>query len=324
VPTNLQLTLACGAYDINRALIDGHVAPQGIDLTVLTYPSPERHWRMARSLEFDICEFSIGSYLILHDRGEPVTAVPAFPHRRFRHRSVYVNAAAGIARPKDLEGRRVGVRTWQTSAGLVARGILQDDHGVDLSSIDWVAQDEEDLPLADPSRFAIRRPPDGDTVTAMLERGDLDGLIYPDVPEAIVRGDSRVRPLFEDPKTVEIDHVSRTGLFPIMHTVVLRKVVVDEHPWVARNVLDAFEASRAHAFAAMRDPRRISLAWFEDAWQEQVRVLGSDPWRYDFEANRSQLETLVRWSHEQGMIGRRFAPEELFAATTLERLPTYV
>jgi 4,5-dihydroxyphthalate decarboxylase len=280
---------------------------------------------MARGLEFDACEFSIGTYLALHGRGGfPVTAIPAFPHRRFRHGFIFVNATAGIRGPKDLEGRRVGVRTWQATAGLWARGILQDDHGVDLTTIDWIAQDEEDVPLADMSRFRLRRVAPGETVSAMLEQGALDALIYPDPLDALRRGDSRVARLFPDPKAAEIDWFRRTGFFPLMHTVLLRRTLVDAHPWLAGNLLAAFEASRALAFRRMRDPRRVSLAWFADALAEQEAILGADPWRYAFEPNRTALETMIRWAHEQGIIARPFPAEDLFTPTTLEPVPAYV
>jgi 4,5-dihydroxyphthalate decarboxylase len=325
VPKNLSLTLACGTYDINQALISGDVSPQGIDLTVLTYPSPERHWRMSRNREFDVCELSLGETIAHHGRGEfPLVAVPAFPHRRFRHGFIFVNTAAGVRVPKDLDGRRVGLRTWTTTAGLWARGILQDDHGVDLSSIDWVCQDDEDVALDLAGRYRLRRAPAGDSVVAMLERGDLDALIYPDPLESIERGDPRVARLFPDSRAAEIDHFSRTGFFPLMHTVVIQAPIVEAHPWVARNIHDAFVASKDRAFRAMRDPRRVSLAWFREALEEQERVLGRDPWSYAFEPNRAALEAMIRWSHEQAIIARPFPAEELFAASTLEAVPTYV
>jgi 4,5-dihydroxyphthalate decarboxylase len=319
------LTLACGTYDINQGLITGQVVPQGTELTVLTYPSPERHWRMSRHLEFDICEFSMATYIALHGRASfQVTAVPAFPHRRFRHGYVFVNSAAGIQSPGDLAGRRVGIRTWETTAGLWVRGILQDEYDVDLTSIDWVAQDPEDMPLEHAGRFRIRRARDGDTVTAMLERGDLDGLIYPELPAAIQRGDDRVRPLFTDSRAAEVAYVRKTGFFPIMHTVVLKRTLADEHPWLAMNLLEAFRRAKDLAFEAMLDPRRISLAWFREAMDDQVRCLGTDPWAYDFERNRAQLETMIRWSSEQGLIAAAFPAEDLFAPSTLDAIPTYV
>jgi 4,5-dihydroxyphthalate decarboxylase len=280
---------------------------------------------MLRNAEFDACELSLGSTIAAHDRGDPpLVAIPAFPHRRFRHGYVFVSQASGIQAPKELEGRRVGIRTWQTTAGLWARGILQDDHGVDLRSIDWVAQDDEDIPLRDGHPFRISRAPAGREVTEMLEAGALDALIYPELPEAVRRGDSHVARLFPDPKAAEIEYVTRTGFFPLMHTVVIRRAVVDANPWLPRELLVAFQASKDRAFDAMHDPRRVSLAWFGEAMAEQRRILGDDPWAYDFARNRVALETMIRWSHEQGMISRRFEPEALFARSTLEAPPRYV
>ncbi|MSP57113.1 MAG: ABC transporter substrate-binding protein [Myxococcales bacterium] len=323
--TRIQLSLACGDYDINQGLITGEVVPQGVDLTVVTAPSPERHFRMNRNDEFDICEFSLGSYIMAHGRGDwPVTAIPAFPHRRFRHGYIFVNTGAGIRSARDLNGRRVGIRTWQTTAGLVARGILQDDHGVDLRSITWVAQDEEDIPLQPGHGFRMERAPEGREATEMLEAGELDGLIYPELPDSIRRADPRVARLFPDTKAAEIEHVARTGFFPLMHTVVIRRAVVEAHPWLPRELLTAFEASKSLAFDRMRDPRRVSLAWFAEAMAEQHRILGDDPWAYDFARNRAGLELMIRWSHEQGMIADRFEPEDLFHPSVLADLPHYV
>jgi 4,5-dihydroxyphthalate decarboxylase len=324
VSSRIPLSLACGSYDINQALIDGTVVPDGTDLTVLTYSSPERHWRMIRHDEFDACELSMASFLMLRDQGRPLRAIPAFPHRRFRHGSIYVNTAAGIERPSDLAGRRVGLRTWQTTAGLWARGILQDRYGVDLSTIEWICQDEEDVPFEAPGRYRLRRVDDGESVTAMLERGELDALIYPEVPAAIRRGDPRIRTLFADPKAEEIAYFESTGFFPIMHAVVIREGVAEAHPWLPRNLLLAFRASKDLAFQRAIDPRRISLAWVSGLIAEQRRVLGDDPWSYAFASNRALLAQMIRWSHEQGMIGRVFEPEELFFPTAIDELPTYV
>jgi 4,5-dihydroxyphthalate decarboxylase len=325
MPHPLRLTLACGNYDINRALISGDVEPQGIELTVLSLPSPERHARMSLHAEFDVCELSMATYLMLHDRGEsPFVAIPAFPHRRFRHGYIFVNDGAGIREPAQLNGKRIGIRTWQTTAGLWLRGILQDEHGVDLSSISWIAQDEEDVPLPRPDEYRIERVPSGTTVTAMLERGELDALIYPDMPKQALGAASRIKPLFGDSKRAEIEYYRGTGHFPIMHTVVLGRSIVDRHPWVPRNLLDAFRRSKDLAFDSMRDPRSISLAWLREARAEQEEVLGTDPWAYDFESNRATLETMIRYSHEQAMIARRFSADELFVQSSLSELPSYV
>jgi 4,5-dihydroxyphthalate decarboxylase len=323
--SNIHLTLACGTYDINRGLVDEEVRPQGIDLSVVTLPAPQRHWRMGHHAEFDVCEFSVSALLILQGRGDnPFVAIPAFPYRCFRHSFVFVNADAGIRSPKDLEGRRVGLRSWQNTAGLWVRGILSDEYGVDLTKVQWLCQDEAVVPFAPPAGFTIERVPEGKTVTHMLEEGELDCLIYPVIPASVRRGDPRVVRLFPDYKAVEMAHFQKTGFLPIMHTVIIRRDVLQQNPWVAVNMLEAFRESKDLAFRGMQDPRSISLAWVRDLIEEQQRILGPDPWNYTFEGNRSALEAMIRWSHEQGMIDRVFPAEEMFVPSTLDELPHYV
>lgn len=314
------LVLACGDYDINRALADGSVRPRGVDLTVLMLPSPERHARMAVHREFDICELSMATYLAMIGSGDHgLVAIPAFPHRRFRHGFFFVGPASPVESPEELSGRRIGLRTWQTTAGLWARGILQDDHGVDLHSIEWVTQDPEDVPMTGTERYRIRPVDPGTTVVEELRAGRLDALIYPQAPRQ-----QDVRRLFPDPKAAEIDYHRRTGIFPIMHAVVIRRELVEKMPWLAREVLEAFRRSKDQAFEALRDPRRVSLAWLRETLEEQEAVLGTDPWAYEFPRNRSTLETLIRYAHEQGFVPEAFPPEELFVSTSLDTLPTYV
>lgn len=321
----LTLSLACGDYDINRGLIDGSVTAAGVRFIVHVLPSPERHWRMARYLEFDVCEFSLASYLVGFGRDAlPVLAVPAFPHRRFRHGYIFCRRGSGIERPTDLAGRSIGIRTWQTTAGLWLRGILQDEHGVDLTSITWVAQDEEDIPLPPLRRHRLERPPAGQTVLDLLAAGELDALLYPELPspESIER--LGLYRLFPDAKAAEVDYARRTGFFPIMHTVVIRRSLLETHPWLARSVLEAFRASKALAFRRMRDPRSVSLAWFAEALAEQEAILGPDPWSYAFEPNERLLATVARWAYEQELTPRPLVPAELFHPAVLSELPRYV
>ena len=324
LPGRRPLTLACGGYDINRALLDGSVVPRGVDLTVIALPSPERHARMVRHREFDICELSMATYLSMIGAGDrSLVAVPAFPHRRFRHGYVFVREGSGVEAPADLGGRRIGLRTWQTTAGVWARGILQDDHGVDLRSIEWVTQDAEDAPARHANGYRIGRV-DGDaTVIQLLERGELDALIYPQLPggDDLLPG---IRRLFGDPKSAEVDYARRTGIFPIMHTVVIRRELLAAMPWLAREVLEAFRRSKDAAFATMRDPRSVSLAWLRETLDEQEALLGPDPWAYELDRSRTALEAIIRYAAEQGLVPEPFPPEELFAQTTIGDLPTYV
>lgn len=319
------LTLSCGSYDINQALATGEVRAQGIDLTVLVLPSPERHARMALHREFDVCELSMATFLTIWGSGDrSLVAIPAFPHRRFRHGFIFVPEASTISDPAELSGRRIGLRTWQTTAGLWARGILQDDHGVDLRSVQWVTQDAEDVPFPDAFPFSITRARDGDSVVEMLQRGELHALIYPELPAGAGEPGSGIRRLFADSKAAEIDYFRRTGNFPIMHTVVLRRELVERLPWVARELLEAFRASKDRAFDRMRDPRSVSLAWLRESLAEQSEILGPDPWSYEFQSNRVPLETVIRYGHEQGMLPSLIPAAELFVASTVEELPSYV
>ncbi len=235
-----------------------------------------------------------------------------------------MNSGAGIGQPKDLEGRRIGLRSWQTTAGLWARGILADEYGLDLRTIEWRTQDEDDLPFPRTLDHRLERVSSATTVTDLLETGAIDAMIYPELPASIRRGDPRVARLFPDSKAEEIAYARKAGFFPIMHTVIIRRPVLEAHPWVAVNLLQAFRASKERAFRQMDDSRAISLAWLREAIEEQRAVLGPDPWSYEFEPNRRALETMIRWAFEQGMLSRSFPPEELFVGSTLDRLPRYV
>lgn len=321
----LRLTLACGNYDINAALLDGSISPEGIDLISLAMPSPERHWRMLRSQEFDICELSMASYLLLRDRRSyPFVAIPVFPHRRFRHGYIFVNASSGIRAPQDLDGRTIGIRNWQNTAGLWIRGILEERYGVDLSRIQWLSQDEEDIPFDLPPRFQMRQLQPGQNLSQMIVGGEVEALVYPEIPTSFKLGDPRVRRLFERPKDEEQAYFRETGLFPIMHTVVVKEAVLEKHAWVAQAMLKAFRASKELAFQQMENPRRISLAWVRELVEEERRVLGADPWPYNLPDNRVALETMVRYAQSQGLMRRELAVEDLFFTPALEEMPVYV
>ncbi len=323
--SRLQLSLACGDYDLLQPLLHGEVRPEGIDLVVVRLPSPERHWRMLRHEEFDVCELSLASYLVDRDRTDRFTAIPVFPHRRFRHGYLFVRTDGPVRKPGDLRGRRVGLRTFQNTAGLWVRGILQHDYGLDLRTVQWVAQDEEDLPLdLAPRGIRLERVPPGGNVDRMLVDGELDAVIYPEVLPSYRRGDPAVRRLFENYPEVEKAYFRRTGIFPIMHTVVVRTALLERHPWVATNLLRAFEASKRECIRRLQDPRRVSLAWFLPALEEERRILGPDPWAYGFEPNRHTLEVAAQYAHEQGLTSRRLEVTGLFAPSTLDQPPRFV
>jgi len=310
----LELTLACGDYEIVRALKEGIVRPEGIELTVLTdmAPSP-RHWRFLRGREFDLAEVSGSGYVAARDQDLPFRAIPVFPHRRFRHGFIFVNTSKGINKPTDLIGRKVGTKGYLFTAGLWMRGILEHDYGVPHKSIEWLSELDEDVDFTPPPGLKITQVPHDKSLEDMLVEGDIDALLSPDLIRPLTAGDKRVGRLFPNYKEEEIAFYRRTGIFPIMHVVAIKQEIVERHPWVAINLHKAFDEAKALAMKRMENPRIVPLAWYREAWEEQERILGRDPWEYGLaERNAKNFERLVTYSHEQGLIKRRLPLDELF------------
>jgi 4,5-dihydroxyphthalate decarboxylase len=314
----LQLTLACGDYEIVRPLKEGLVQPDGIELTILTaMDSTTRHWRFLRKNEFDVAEVSSSSYLISRDRDMPFRAIPVFLHRRFRHGFIFINTTKGIKKPTDLIGRRVGVKSYQVSAILWLRGILEQEYGVPHMSIEWFSELDEDIEFNPPKGLKLTRIPDDKSIETMLAEGEIDALIHPDIIEPILEKDPRVGLLFPDYKKEEMAYFKKTGIFPIMHVMGLKAELAERYPWVAPNLYKAFDAAKAIAMKKMLNPRIVPLAWYQEAWEEQEAVLGPDPWEYGLgAANTKNLETLVGYSHTQGLISRQIPLNELFLDVT--------
>jgi 4,5-dihydroxyphthalate decarboxylase len=315
----VELTVACGDYEIVRALKDGTVEADGIDLVMLTdMGSRERHWRLARKLEFDVCEMNVGAYFMARDRGAPITAIPVFLHRRFRHGFIFVNTRAGIETPKDLIGRRVGGTNFQPAGNIWARGILEEHYGVPHRSMTWVVERSEDVEFEPPPGLRIEMVPAGQSLDAMLAEGELPAMISPTIPAPIVAGDPRVARLFPNYKDVELAYFRQTGIFPIMHLTVVKQEIVERYPWVPTNLVKAFEQAKQAAYKRVANPRMVPLAWMRTAWDEERAALGPDPWEYGLgETNRKNLETILRYTHQQGLIGRVMALDELFEDTDL-------
>lgn len=311
----LHLTLACGDYEIVRALMDGSVKPDGIELTVLTdMTSDVRHWRMIRDREFDIAELSMSNYVAAKFRSQPFIAIPVFLHRRFRHGFTFINTAKGIHKPADLIGRKVGLRNFSATTNLWVRGILEHEFQVPHKKIHWYKQDDEEVEIALPGDLSLQKVAPGKSVERMVAEGELDALIHPEIIQPILERDPRVARLFPNYKELEIDYYKRTGIFPIMHTAAIKQEVVERRPWVPANLFRAFEKAKEIAYRRMENPRRVPLAWFSHALEEQEDILGKDPWVYGLgEANRKNLETLMQYSLEQGFIGNKMALEDLFA-----------
>src|SRR5579862_1438661 len=319
VMAKLKLTVACGDYEIVRALSDGTVQADGIELVMLTgMGSKERHWRMARKNEFDVCEVNVGGYFMSRDRGESVTAIPVFLHRRFRHGFVFVNAAAGIKSPKDLVGKQIGGTNFQPAGNIWMRGILEEHYGVPHREITWVVDRSEDVPFTPPPGLRIVMKESEKSLSDMLADGDLPAMISPTIPRPFTQGDRRIGRLFPDYKRIETDYFRATGIFPIMHVTTIRREIVDKYPWVTTNLVKAFEQSKLAAYRRVANPRMVPLAWVRTAVEEQEEILGRDPWAFGLTpANRKNLETVQRYCHQQGLIGKIRPLGELFDDTDL-------
>ncbi|MGM0397570.1 MAG: 4,5-dihydroxyphthalate decarboxylase [Halobacteriota archaeon] len=315
----LDLTYAGYEYEWTRPLWDGRVAPQGVDLATVDYPNPERFTRMVDLGEFDACELSTGTYLASRATPEryPFTAIPVFPYRKLRHSYVFTRRDDDVETVTDLNGGRVGLINWQTTTGIWQRGILADRHGLDLESVEWVVAGTEIVDV-DPDGYTVTDL-DGGTgspvpeLAAGLESGDLDALFLPVVPES----DAVVR-LFDDALSVERAYVRETGIFPIMHTVVVRDSLLEAKPWVVQSLYDAFESAKALALNALEEPRWMPLAQSRLLVERQREFLGDDPWQYGLtDGNRRVLDQLLEYAVDQGVAAERYALDELFATEHL-------
>lgn len=325
----VPVTLACWDYDRTQALAEGTVVPEGIDLTYLCLPVEETFFRMLRHREFDAAEMSLASYvtaLAAHPEDPPFVAVPVFPSRAFRHNGIYVHAAAGIAEPRDLVGRVVGVPEYQLTAAVWIRGILADRHDVPISSVRYrtggmhAPGRVEKQALNLPPEIDIAPIPDDRTLAEMLVSGEIDALYAPRTPAPFAQGCPEVRRLFDDPRAVEEVYAAETGIFPIMHVVVIRRELHERHPWIARTLYSAFERAKDLAEQRMGETAasRYMLPWLYDEVERTRRLLGSDPWPYGVEPNRTTLEVFLRYAHEQGLTARRLEIDELFVPSCRE------
>jgi 4,5-dihydroxyphthalate decarboxylase len=325
--SSVKITVACWDYDRTRALESGRVQVEGVDLNYLPLRVEETFWRMLRYQEFDAAEMSLGSYLLSRDRGFPhFVAIPVFPSRAFRHSCIYINTGAGICEPKDLMGKKVGVPEYQITMAIWARGILQHEYGVAPQQMRWLTGGEEHPGRIDkvkhdlPEGVEVQPIGPDKTLSSMLESGEIDAMISAHMPSPFVRQSPNVMRLIPNFRQVEKDYYRRTKIFPIMHTIVVRGDVYERYPWVAQSLYKAFaEAKRVcqesmYEFSALK----YMMAWSIAEMEEEREVFGPDPWPYGLEPNRHVLETLVQYTHEQGLIKKKPAVESLFAPNTLE------
>ena len=287
----------------------------------------ETFFRMLRNREFDVAEMSLSSYCVSLGREKPAfVAIPVFPSRFFRHSCIFVSAKSGIREPKDLAGKRIGVPEYQMTAPVWIRGILQDEYGVDGASPEyWTGGEEEPgrdekIRLDLPAKIRVRPIDPGKTLARMLADGELDALHTARMPSTFLSRPGAVRRLFENYVEVEKAYFRKTKIFPIMHTVVIRREVYEANRWIAQSLLKAFARAQRVVYDNLYNSAALvtMLPWQLAAVEEARRELGDDWWAYGFAPNRHVLDTFLRYHHEQGLSRRRLASEELFAPETLE------
>ena len=320
---DLKLTLGCGSNDRSEALENGEVKPNGIDLTITNVRFPRSLFdRFIFGGEFDASEY--GFYHLIEDIAagkNEFIGLPIFPSKSFRHRCIFVNRQSGIEKPKDLEGKIIGTPLWSQTAAIWIRGHLQDDYGVDLSTLHWVQGAVEragshgapGLPdLLKP--IDIRTAPPDRSLNDMLIAGEIDAVLGSHPPPAMGTDPNIVR-LFPDCRAVELDYYQRTGIHPIMHCVAIRRSVYEQNPWIAQSLYDAFCEAKDWALDMMRFPyvQRHMLPWLYADLDEIDEVFEGDPWPHGVNANRTAIEALIRFMAAQGMVAREMAPEDLFA-----------
>ncbi len=323
--SRLHLTFACGDYDRTRALEDGSVRPDGIDLTYLRLPVEETFFRMLRHQEFDVAEMSLSTYVATLDRSpRPFVALPVFTSRMFRHGGIYLNADAGIEKPSDLVGKRVGSPEFQLTACVWIRGILAEHHGVPIDSVTYYTGGQETPGRIEKGKvdtgLDVRPIPQGATLSQMLANGDIDALHTPRVPNPFRDRDPRVRRLFDDVVGVEKEYFAATGIFPIMHVVAIRREVYEQHRWVAQSLYKACQIARDDAYARIYDSSalRFMEPWLIQHLEESKQILGQDYWSYGLADNEKTLDVFLRYHHEQGLSQKRYEPADLFAPETSE------
>ena len=321
----LNLSLAVGPYDRTRALIDGTVQIDGVNAVGMTLSPEEIFFRALRHAEFDICELSLSSFTVKTSQGGgPYVAVPAFVSRAFRHTSIYVRTDR-IKKPEDLKGKKVGVPEYQLTANVWARAFLEDDYGVKPSDIHWIRGGIEDadrlekITITLPKDVKLDNAPAGRTISAMLADGDIDGFIAPR-PPSLPKNTPNVGWLFPDPVAAAKDYFKRTGIFPIMHLVGVRRTIAEQHPWLPGAVFKAFSQAKEVALEFLSDTSatKVTLPFVEERLAEARALMGEDFWSYGVEENRKTLENFLKHHHSQGLSSRLVTPEEMFHPGTLE------
>lgn len=317
----IPITIACGDYDRTRPIKDGRVSVEGCTVKWHSFHVKELFYRAFRFSEFDVSELSFSSYLITTSRGTcPYIAIPVFVSRYFRHSSVYIRTDRGIVAPTDLKGRVAALAEYQQSANVWILGILEDEYGLHPSDMHWrQTRAEERTPVKLPAAMDIEILPPGNDLSNLLASGNVDAVFSPQSLQCFMGDTPNVGRLFPNYRQVERDYYGRTGIFPIMHLIGVRKDVAAKHPWLPRNLYLAFSEAKAIALREVREMGwpPLSLPWAEAETLDTIGLMGQDFWRYGVGPCAHEIEALIRYAGKQGLLGRKLSIAELFAPSTM-------
>jgi 4,5-dihydroxyphthalate decarboxylase len=324
---DIPITIACGNYDRTAAIRDGRVKVEGCAVTYLPLYPEEIFHRVFKFAEFDVAELSGSSFIrtVAAGRSEFV-GIPAFVSRIFRHSGIYIRKGSGIAKPEDLRGKRIGLPEYQITAVVWMRGMLQHEYGVKPSEIHWRqgGQEqpgrEERTPLKPIPGLDLAPIPKDKTLVGMLRDGELDALFTARAPSSFLAGEEHITRLFPDTRAAEIAYYKKTGLFPIMHLVGIKKTLLEQHDWLATSLYKAFLQAKELAMIDLTDVNAlmVTLPFLEAEAKETIAAMGADFWRYGVHENMREIEALSQYAHEQGLLDRKVAVEELFAGSTFD------
>jgi 4,5-dihydroxyphthalate decarboxylase len=321
----LQISVGCCNYDRTVAVLDGRAPVEGCEVIPAAVEPEEAFHRAFRFAEFDVSELSLSSHTMMTSRGQnDYVGIPAFVSRLFRHSGIYIRDDRGIESPADLRGKVVGLPEYQITANVWIRGIMQDDYGLDPASVQWRRGGVEEAgrleraPLKLPADIDLQQVRDDGTLSSMLESGELDAVISARAPSCYTRGAPHVKRMFEDYPAAEADYFRRTGIFPIMHIIGIRKTLAEQHPWLPVSLFKAFMHAKHICMEELGQIGHLfnSLPWGVAAFEQAKKLMGEDYWSYGFEANHHVLDTFLRYHFEQGLSGRRIEPKELFTASS--------
>ncbi len=325
--SKLPLSIAIGDYDRVRPLVDGTVRMDGVDPVFMLLEPEEIFFRGFRHADFDICELSMSNFSVKTANGDcPYVGVPVFPSRAFRHNSIYIRTDRGIAGPEDLKGKRIGVPEYQVTANVWTRAVLEEEHGVKPSDVIWVrgGYDHpgriEKITLNLPGDVRVEDAPSDATISGMLAHGEIDAVIGPRAPSCFTKGHPNVAWLFPDPAAAASAWFRKSGIFPIMHLLGIRRSLAEQHPWLPAAALKAFEQSKARALESLGQvaASKVTLPFIDEQLHAARRLMGEDFWSYGLESNRHVLDVFLRRHHAEGLSSRLLKPEELFHPSTHE------